>query len=1343
MTRKFKNELQKAGFLNIGALFHSTTGENQTLMKYRKESQIISILDDNQSEIQDITFASDTSSSLNLDTKFKLEIDGQQTKEFSLRSSAYDISRELNNLSASSCQDKGFISAAFRNSMEDTSVWPGDRYHRTIRPFCGSRTYALDQGRRKTTVFDAKKVSTDPIDLNINPHVCFAYFGQIGEKITVTVEAGNWRGVRSYDLGISPTTQWRYKCINLLSDYLRKDPVVQKKIDETKEFVLKQFEFSSVTDEANIAFIDEFIIGRVEGFFEVKPTAIGIQPSGGYIQKFDVDWFYPNGMRTLRISFRTSDCGLDIGLIKLVNRGEAHFEEIRNPLTHFYTYGDYTVKVNRLSKISPGVIGNFGLKYGEKVLSANVGWTSRQLQQKMAAVFGGEFSAASISKKGTCRNGYVYEINWNSFGDKEEMSLENVAVTGLSIDAFVKTLNDGGLLIPHLSHKVTAQLAVRSGVQVYVRDILADCDNCDYVWSEKKTVRVDSVRKSFGDTYVVTGGKFNNQTEVIVGDAKATVIQPVLENTITFKLPEVSGRVAVRTYHKNSGYSIGNHVIQVDAKITSVVPSVVGIGGGEIIKLGGRGFSGGVVVTIGGRECIPKLVTFDLYACEVPMNRDGRHFIAVNEIQSNVFVTYSSAISPKMISLSTIKGHVYGGEELEIHGINFGSKGSATIGEKDAEIASWTDSKITLITPPNKPGLYEVSILAEKGKSVINKHVTYDVSVNNVFPKISSVAGGALLTIAGSGFGNVDNTRVSLGDVECDVESVEEENIICKSSKSVKEHIIENGIAMLAGVQRPSWSPRTIVIQLGERVTWRWNIPLTSGETPRVQIQQTLSDGRVEYNGVGFQSEVFKATSGEYSHDFLIPGTYYYSSGWIEESNTIALTGSVIVEDTSSEVDFPINVFVDGHEAKHRPNEARFIEPEVAFGGRAESCRSLAQDGTRSEDINNMVFHTFSFNQTPVIVGIAPKDNRPGGLVTIAAEGLKEHIDCLEMTIGGYTCRFDNLMDNEETDFSLEVLSDGSAIAPKRVTHERRPLEKIQCRLEHNNTMPIGELCGIEATIHQVGSVLVISKADQCINIQPAIKSLKPKSGSAYGGQIIEIKGEGLDFEDHQVAVRIGRAYARIIEIDYNTIKIEIPKPEGQDFEGFANVEVLIDGQKIQSLQNMKYRYDSTRTPMIRRVNRAGTFIDVEGYGFEGDIQVYIGDYNCTLTRVTSNNIKCTAQQVPAGEYHPEIISSIYGAAGLVTKEETLIRLTPMISSIYPTKGSLRGGNLLTVKGLGFGDSKSMRIAWDGVNVDKYNDEIVSTTTDTLILKAPKNRNYESKHIQYGRLRLVFISTGV
>ena len=49
--------------------------------------------------------------------------------------------------------------------------------------------------------------------------------------------------------------------------------------------------------------------------------------------------------------------------------------------------------------------------------------------------------------------------------------------------------------------------------------------------------------------------------------------QPVFENKITFKLPEVSGRV-IRSYLKNSLYSIGDHVIQVGGKINSVVPRI-------------------------------------------------------------------------------------------------------------------------------------------------------------------------------------------------------------------------------------------------------------------------------------------------------------------------------------------------------------------------------------------------------------------------------------------------------------------------------------------------------------------------------------------------------------------------------------------------------------------------------------------------------------------------------------------------------------------------------------------------------------------------------------------------
>ena len=69
----------------------------------------------------------------------------------------------------------------------------------------------------------------------------------------------------------------------------------------------------------------------------------------------------------------------------------------------------------------------------------------------------------------------------------------------------------------------------------------------------------------------------------------------------------------------------------------------------------------------------------------------------------------------------------------------------------------------------------------------------------------------------------------------------------------------------------------------------------------------------------------------------------------------------------------------------------------------------------------------------------------------------------------------------------------------------------IQCRLDHRLEMPLGELCGIDISIDQIGDAMITSKVDICITIEAAVKSLEPKSGSIYGGQIITVKGEGLN----------------------------------------------------------------------------------------------------------------------------------------------------------------------------------------------------------------------------------------
>ena len=48
------------------------------------------------------------------------------------------------------------------------------------------------------------------------------------------------------------------------------------------------------------------------------------------------------------------------------------------------------------------------------------------------------------------------------------------------------------------------------------------------------------------------------------------------------------------------------------------------------------------------------------------------------------------------------------------------------------------------------------------------------------------------------------------------------------------------------------------------------------------------------------------------------------------------------------------------------------------------------------------------------------------------------------------------------------------------------------------------------------------------------------------------------------------------------------------------------------------------------------------------------------------------------------------------------------------------------IKGLGFGNADNMRVGWEGVHVEKYNDDIISSTTDTLVVRVPKLKNAEN-----------------
>ena len=233
-----------------------------------------------------------------------------------------------------------------------------------------------------------------------------------------------------------------------------------------------------------------------------------------------------------------------------------------------------------------------------------------------------------------------------------------------------------------------------------------------------------------------------------------------------------------------------------------------------------------------------------------------------------------------------------------------------------------------------------------------------------------------------------------------------------------------------------------------------------------------------------------------------------------------------------------------------------------------------------------MVLHTFAFEKTPLITGVkTEKVMKPSGLVTFIAEGLKEHVPCLQLTIGGYTCNFDNI--EEDLIESTEL----NAIEGRSRGDEKRQSEQIQCRLKHRDEMLVGELCDIKAHINRVGDVLITSNTEQCNEIEPVVRSLRPKSGSAYGGQIIDVRVEGVDTDDiEEVSVKVGDSYADILSVSYNIIQIQVPEPNGLDAHDYADIVVSVSGHTLEYVgdDELRYKYDSTRTPMIKSVDRLG-----------------------------------------------------------------------------------------------------------------------------------------------------------
>lgn len=317
-----------------------------------------------------------------------------------------------------------------------------------------------------------------------------------------------------------------------------------------------------------------------------------------------------------------------------------------------------------------------------------------------------------------------------------------------------------------------------------------------------------------GNTISVTGSNFQSSngpsadytvTAVSVGGIPATSFTVVSSTQVNVQVPAGSAGTAsviVTTQGGNSGAV--SYTYAPVPTISSISPLAGPVAGGNTVTINGAGFSSGTAftttqVSVGGTSVTSACGTAPCFTVvsanqinvEVPANGGGTVPITVTTVGgTSTAAQYAYAPVPTVTSVSPNAGPPSGGSPVTINGTNFESTngpgdnysvtsvmvGSATCAVTTCFVVN-SPTQISIASMPADlaGGIVHILVTTVAGTSTATSndqynYVTQFPTVSAVSPAFGPDAGGAILTISGTNFGNqtlaFHATKVSFGSTD-------------------------------------------------------------------------------------------------------------------------------------------------------------------------------------------------------------------------------------------------------------------------------------------------------------------------------------------------------------------------------------------------------------------------------------------------------------------------------------------------------------------------------------------------------------------------------------------------
>lgn len=295
-----------------------------------------------------------------------------------------------------------------------------------------------------------------------------------------------------------------------------------------------------------------------------------------------------------------------------------------------------------------------------------------------------------------------------------------------------------------------------------------------------------------GTSVVITGAGFTGATAVKFGalDAASFTVDSDTQLTAVTPAASATGAVNVSITTPADSWTVKNGFTYVDPSgsfaLFGVFPHV--ISAGSTVTLTGQALDqGGLTVTIGGQAATVGARTFSTAVVTVPARGSAprKSDVAANTATLTGGATWRIGLT----TIAPATGPAAGGTMATVTGTALPADAEVFVGALKGTAATVTGETSVAVTTPAGSGGGASDVRVREAADLENEAVlpgafTYfeALSIGRVQPERGAIAGGTLVTVLGSGFG--DATVVSFGTAKAkDLKVVDSHTLTCRTPK--------------------------------------------------------------------------------------------------------------------------------------------------------------------------------------------------------------------------------------------------------------------------------------------------------------------------------------------------------------------------------------------------------------------------------------------------------------------------------------------------------------------------------------------------------------------------------